>query len=144
LLRAESYYNVATEIERLNTAGGPPLLPGYGGTSPHERSHGQSFLDLLVHPFRPGGLYLLDEPEAALSTTGCLAALTRIHDLVRRGSQFLIATHSPVLLAVPDARILEITDGGMLEPVGFDDALPVRATRRFLADPAAALRELLG
>jgi predicted ATPase len=143
-LRAESYYNVATEIERLDTAGGPPLLPAYGGSSPHERSHGQSFLDLLVHRFRPGDLYLLDEPEAALSTTGCLAALTRIHDLVQHGSQFLIATHSPVLLAVPDARILEITDDGVLESVGFDDALPVRATRRFLADPATAVRELLG
>lgn len=142
-LRAESYYNVATEIERLDQESGPPLLPAYGGVSPHERSHGQSFLDLLVHRFRPGGLYLLDEPEAALSTQGCMAALTRIHDLARQGSQFLIATHSPVLLAVPGARILEITEEGMIEPVEFDDALPVRSTRRFLADPAAAVRALL-
>ena len=144
-LRAESYYNVATEMERLDAAPGPgaPLLPAYGGTSPHERSHGQSFLDLLVHRFRPGGLYLLDEPEAALSTQGCMAALTRIHDLVQQGSQFLIATHSPVLLAVPGARILEITDDGTLEPVSYDDALPVHSTRRFLADPAAAVRALL-
>lgn len=143
-LRAESYYNVATEIERLDTAGGPPLLPAYGGVSPHERSHGQSFLDLLVHRFRPGGLFLLDEPEAALSLQGCLGALARIHDLVQQGSQFLIATHSPVLLAVPDARILEIGDDGSIEPVSFDDALPVRSTRRFLADPAAAVRATLG
>ena len=144
-LRAESYYNVATELERLDAEGGhgPPLLPAYGGISPHDRSHGQSFLDLLVHRFRPGGLYLLDEPEAALSTTGCLTALARIHDLVQQGSQFLIATHSPVLLAVPDARILEIADDGTLEPVSFDDALPVRTTRRFLADPATAVRALL-
>jgi predicted ATPase len=144
-LRAESYYNVATEVERLDAEPGPGarLLPAYGGTSAHERSHGQSFLDLLVHRFRPGGLYLLDEPEAALSTQGCMAALTRIHDLVQQDSQFLIATHSPVLLAVPGARILEITDDGALEPVSYDDALPVRSTRRFLADPAAAVRALL-
>ena len=144
-LRAESYYNVATEVERLDAEPGPGarLLPAYGGTSAHERSHGQSFLDLLVHRFRPGGLYLLDEPEAALSTQGCMAALTRIHDLVQQGSQFLVATHSPVLLAVPGARILEITDDGVLTPVSYDDALPVRSTRRFLADPAAAVRALL-
>ena len=145
-LRAESYYNVATEMERLDAAPGPGgrLLPAYGGTSPHHRSHGQSFLDLLVHRFGPGGLYLLDEPEAALSTRGCLAALTRMHDLVQHGSQFLVATHSPVLLAVPGARILEIDEDGTIEPVDFDDALPVRATRRFLANPAATVREVLG
>jgi predicted ATPase len=144
-MRAESYYNVATEVERLDAEPGPGarLLPAYGGTSAHERSHGQSFLDLLVHRFRPGGLYLLDEPEAALSTQGCTAALTRIHELVQQGSQFLVATHSPVLLAVPGARILEITDDGTLAPVSYDDALPVRSTRRFLADPAAAVRALL-
>jgi len=144
-LRAESYYNVATEIERLDAepGRGAQLLPAFGGTSPHDRSHGQSFLDLLVHRFRPGGLYLLDEPEAALSIQGCLAAITRIHDLVQQGSQFLIATHSPVLLAVPGARILEIDEEGSIGPVDYDDALPVRTTRRFLADPAATVRALL-
>lgn len=144
-LRAESYYNVASEMERLDAAPGPgdAILPAFGGVSPHERSHGESFLDLLLHRFRPGGLYLLDEPEAALSTRGALAALARIHDLVRHGSQFLIATHSPILLAVPGARILEITPDGGLDVVAYDDALPVRATRRFLADPATTVRELL-
>ncbi|MDN5748803.1 MAG: ABC transporter ATP-binding protein, partial [Pseudonocardia sp.] len=142
-LRAESYYNVATEIERLDREPGPPLMPAYGGVSPHERSHGESFLDLLTHRFRPGGLYLLDEPEAALSTRGCLAVLTRIHDLVRQGSQFVIATHSPILLAVPAARILEIGEDGVLTPTAYDDALPVRTMRRFLADPTRAVRDLL-
>ncbi len=142
-LRAESYYNVATEIERLDGIGGTPLLPAYGGVSPHARSHGESFIDLLTHRFRANGLYLLDEPEAALSTRGCLAALARIHDLVQQGAQFLIATHSPILLAVPGARILEIGDDGTLTPIAYDDALPVRATRRFLDDPARTLRELL-
>jgi len=142
-LRAESYYNVATEIERLDGIGGTPLLPAYGGVSPHARSHGESFIDLLTHRFRANGLYLLDEPEAALSTRGCLAALARIHDLVQQGAQFLIATHSPILLAVPGARILAIGDDGTLTPIAYDDALPVRATRRFLDDPARTLRELL-
>ncbi|WP_300013150.1 AAA family ATPase [Pseudonocardia sp.] len=142
-LRAESYYNVATEIERLDRAGGPPLLPAYGGVSPHERSHGESFLDLLTHRFRGGGLYLLDEPEAALSTRGCLAALTRVHELARQGSQFVIATHSPILLAVPGARILQIDGDGALVPVAYDDALPVHTTRRFLADPGRAVRDVL-
>lgn len=144
-LRAESYYNVATEIERLDAepGRGEKIMPAFGGVTPHARSHGESFLDLLVHRFRPGGLYLLDEPEAALSTRGCLAALARIHELCRQGSQFLIATHSPILLAVPAARILEITADGTLDAVAYDDALPVRTTRRFLADPAATLRELL-
>lgn len=144
-LRAESYYNVATEIERLDAEPGSQwhLIDEFGGVSPHERSHGESFLDVLTHRFRPHGLYLLDEPEAALSTRGSLFALARIHDLVRHGCQFVIATHSPILLGVPDARILEITPDGTLDHVAFDDALPVRTTRRFLADPAATLRELL-
>ncbi|MEN3299912.1 MAG: hypothetical protein V7633_1970 [Pseudonocardia sp.] len=138
-LRAESYYNVATEIENLRL----DRVDAYGGVSPHERSHGQSFLDLLVHRFRPRGLYLMDEPEAALSTQGCLAALTRMHDLAQQGSQLLVATHSPILLAVPGARILEIGGDGRLRTVRYDDALPVHSTRRFLADPARTLRALL-
>ena len=118
-------------------------MDGYGGVTPHARSHGESFLDLLVHRFHHHGLYLLDEPEAALSTRGCMAAIARIHDLVGQQCQFLIATHSPILLAVPDARILQIADDGTLEPVAYDDALPVRATRRFLADPGRAVRDLI-
>jgi predicted ATPase len=143
-LRAESYYNVATEIERLDEGGGgPPIVGGFGGRYPHERSHGESFLDLLAHRLRPQGLYLLDEPEAALSFRGCLAAIARIHALVERGSQFLVATHSPVLLAVPGARILQIDADGAFEPVGYDEAMPVWMTRRFLADPGSTVAELL-
>ncbi|WP_275414859.1 AAA family ATPase [Actinoplanes italicus] len=135
-LRAESYYNVATEIERLGVTG------SYGGVSPHQRSHGESFLDLVAHRFGPGGLYLLDEPEAALSVQGCLALLLRIADLVADGSQFVIATHSPILLACPGATILEIGPGGGIEPVSFDQAEPVVMTRAFLADPARFLGRL--
>jgi predicted ATPase len=138
-LRAESYYNVATEIENL----GLDTVDAYGGVSAHERSHGQAFLDLLVHRFRPRGPYLLDEPEAALSTQGCLAALVRMHDLAQQGSQLVVATHSPILLAVPGARILEIGDDGRLRAVRYDEALPVHTTRRFLAYPQRTLRDLL-
>lgn len=136
-LRAESYYNVATEIERLG------VLDSYGGVSPHQRSHGESFLDLADHRFGPGGLYLLDEPEAALSVQGCLALLLRIANLVAAGSQFLIATHSPVLLACPGATILEIQPGGAIEEVPYDRTEAVAMTRAFLADPERFLKRLM-
>ncbi|WP_245607437.1 AAA family ATPase [Pseudonocardia spinosispora] len=142
-LRAESYYNVATEIERLDKID-KPLLPAYGGISPHERSHGQSFLDLVVHRFGPHGLYLLDEPEAALSVHGCLALLARMTELVEQGSQFIVATHSPILLALPGATIVEIDADGDLARVSYDDAMPVRLTRDFLAAPDRYLRHITG
>jgi len=136
-LRAESFYNVATEIERLGE------LKPYGGRSPHERSHGESFLDLATHRFGPDGLYLLDEPEAALSVHGCLALLARIRNLAKAGSQFVIATHSPILLAVPDARILQIEADGTIAVVHYDEAAPVVLTRSFLAAPDRYLHHLL-
>jgi predicted ATPase len=139
-LRAESYYNVATEIERLDEI--EPLLHHYGGRSPHRRSHGESFLDLVTHRFGPDGLYLLDEPEAALSVTGCLALLARLAELVGRGSQLLVATHSPILVALPGATVLEIDDSGRIERVDHGECLPVRLTRGFLADPERYLRIL--
>ncbi|MDG4793077.1 AAA family ATPase [Micromonospora sp. WMMD1082] len=143
-LRAESYYNVATEIERLDAdPHSPPLLGAYGGISPHHRSHGESFLDLVNHRFGPQGLYLLDEPEAALSVHGCLALLLRIAELVDQGSQFLIATHSPILLASPGATILHIDAAGTIAPVDYDQAEPVALTRAFLADPGRFLHHLL-
>ncbi|MGH3693933.1 MAG: AAA family ATPase [Pseudonocardiaceae bacterium] len=142
-LRAESFYNVATEIERLDAdPDSPPLLPAYGGVSLHARSHGESFLDLVIHRFGPNGLYLLDEPEAALSARGCLALVRRIGELVARGSQFIVATHSPILLAVPNARILQIDTDGAIEQVDYDAAEPVTLTRGFLADPARFLHHL--
>lgn len=141
-LRAESFYNVATEVEVLEKVD-PGLLPAYGGQSPHERSHGESFMDLLHHRFKGGGLYLMDEPEAALSPRGLLVALRRIHDLAQAGAQFLIATHSPVLLAVPNARIVQISEDGELERVDYDDAEPVALTRAFLDAPERTLRHLL-
>ncbi|WP_214406121.1 AAA family ATPase [Pseudonocardia lacus] len=134
-LRAESFYNVATQVERLGVS-------GYGGPL-HERSHGESFLDLALNRFWPDGLYLLDEPEAALSVRGCLALLRRIHDLREQRCQFVVATHSPILLALPGALILQIDEDGALSPTGYDEAEPVRLTRAFLAAPDRLMRELL-
>ncbi|NUP29970.1 MAG: AAA family ATPase [Nocardia sp.] len=138
-LRAESFYNMATETERL----GPEQIATVGGRSLHHRSHGESFVDLMRHRFLPGGLYLMDEPEAALSPRGCMTVLARISELVERGCQFLVATHSPILLALPGATIYRIDEDGSIDTVGFDEAPPVRLTREFLARPHHYLRYLL-
>ncbi|MGW4211508.1 AAA family ATPase [Lentzea sp. NPDC004789] len=137
-LRAESFYNVATEIDRI----GGGIHASYGGKSLHERSHGESFIDLMTHRFGGRGLYVLDEPEAALSVRGCLVVLRRMQELVDEGSQFVIATHSPILLAAPGAQILEITDG-VIDEVAYDAAEPVALTRNFLSEPDRFLRHLL-
>ncbi len=142
-LRAESFYNVATEIEKLDWVDEGLIESSYGGRSPHARSHGESFLALAVHRFGPQGLYLLDEPESALSVHGCLALLRRMADLVAAGSQFLIATHSPILLAYPGAAIWQLGGEDVLREIEYDDAEPVRLHRDFLADPDRFLRPLL-
>lgn len=138
-LRAESYYNVASETEAL----GADQIALLGGISPHEQSHGESFVQLIRERFFPGGLYLMDEPEAALSVRGALAVLALMADLADQGSQLIVATHSPILLALPGATILEIDDEGTVSEIAYDDALPVRLTRDFLDDPARYLRHLL-
>jgi predicted ATPase len=140
-LRAESLFTVATEIERLDEVGPVPLLPSYGGRSLHERSHGESFLALANHRFSGDGLYLFDEPEAALSPHGLLALMRRMSELVAERSQFVIATHSPILMAFPGATIYECTPDG-LQPVAYDDLDHVRLTRSFLEDPERFLRHL--
>ncbi|HLY67166.1 MAG TPA: AAA family ATPase, partial [Chloroflexota bacterium] len=93
-LRAESFFNVATEVERLDSepSFSGPIGPAYGGTPLHERSHGEAFLALAIHRFFPNGLYVLDEPEAALSPQNCLTFLLRMRQLVSQGSQFVLAT----------------------------------------------------
>ena len=135
-LRAESLYSAATYIEDLG--GG---LEPYGGVSLHEQSHGESFLAVMLNRFGPSGLYLLDEPEAALSTQNCLTCLRRIHELVLADSQFIIATHSPIILAYPNARIYSCDTGG-LEQIAYEDAEPVRLTQSFLDGRDRFLREL--
>jgi predicted ATPase len=129
-LRAESFFTAATYLENLKENS----LGSYGGRSLHEQSHGESFLALLTNRFGPDGLYLLDEPEAALSAQNCLTCLRRMHQLVGQGSQFVVATHSPILLAYPGALIYECGADG-LRRIDYDDAEPVRLTRGFLAGP---------
>ena len=140
-LRAESFYNVATEIERLGPLGPTPLIDSYGGASLHEQSHGESFLALVLNRFGPEGLYLLDEPEAALSPARQLTLLARMHQLVQQGSQFIIATHSPILMAYPDAVILGLGENG-LSPVRYEDTEHYLLTRQFLNNPEGIMRQL--
>ena len=111
-LRAESFYNVATNIDELDKlGGGPRIIDSYGGHSLHEQSHGESFLSVFINRFRGKGLYILDEPEAALSPSRQMAMLARMHELVQQDSQFIIATHSPIIMSYPNAIIYEISDG---------------------------------
>ncbi len=140
-LRAESFYNVATEVDRSEREI-PGLLQAYGGRSLHEQSHGESFLALMVHRFQGNGLYFLDEPEAALSPSRQMAALVRLHDLVGAGSQFVIATHSPILLAYPAAKILYCGPEGLV-PIRYEDTEHYTITRQFLNNPTGMLAELL-
>jgi predicted ATPase len=143
-LRAESFFNVATEIEKLDEdpMGGPPIINSFGGRSLHEQSHGESFLALVTNRFRGEGLYILDEPEAALSPQRQLAVLSRVHDLVLEGAQFIMATHSPILMAYPEARIFQLSAEG-IEEVAYEDTEHYQVTRNFLANPARMLRVLL-
>jgi predicted ATPase len=134
-LRAESFFNVASAIDDYGSAG------FYGG-SLHQRSHGESFIDLAVNKFGPESLFLLDEPEAALSIHGQLQFLVRLHDLVEAGSQFVIATHSPLLMAFPNALIYEFTDEGP-GAVSWNGLDAVQILGDFLAHPDDFLRELL-
>ena len=142
-LRAEAFFNLASEIEALDSepAFGPPIIASYGGRSLHEQSHGQSFLALLVERFGPDGLYLLDEPESALSPQGQLAMLRRLYELVAEGCQLVIATHSPILLSFPQARIYELSESG-IATVPYDSAETVALYRSFLAAPDVYLHHL--
>jgi predicted ATPase len=133
-LRAESVFNFATYAETN------PLEDVYTREL-HERSHGESFLDIAVARLGPAGFYLFDEPEAALSVRGQLALLVRIDDLVRADSQFIIATHSPILIGYPRATILRLDQDGITQ-IGFDDAEQVELTRSFLSDRQRFLRHL--
>jgi predicted ATPase len=136
-LRAESFFNVATEIERLDAEGmGPRVIDSYGGRSLHEQSHGESFMALMLDRFGANGLYILDEPEAALSPQRQLAALARIHDLARAGSQFVIATHSPILMAYPEATIYSCSPEG-IERVDYRDTEHYQVMHDFMAQSAA-------
>lgn len=135
-LRAESFYNVATEIEELDKDSilGNPVVESYGGTSLHKMSHGESFMALMTNRFGGNGLYILDEPEAALSPIKQMAMLSVINELVKKKSQFIIATHSPILMAYPNADIFVIDDDGINKtPYRKTDNYMI--TRKFLENP---------
>ncbi len=134
-LRAESFFNVATEVERLG-------VDGYGDRSLHEQSHGESFLTLAMERFVDGGLYILDEPEAALSPQRQLSLLALIRRSVTRGSQFVVATHSPILMAYPGALIYQLGEHGV-ERVEYEQTQQFQITRDFLNNRERYLRHLL-
>ena len=143
-LRAETFYNVSSEIERLDEGpGGPPIINSFGGKSLHKQSHGESFLTLFMERFGGQSFYMLDEPEAALSPQRQLALLSRLHDLVGKRSQFVIATHSPILMAYPNATIYECGEHGIRE-IAYEDTEHYRVTHDFLANPSRMLRVLMG
>ena len=140
-LRAESFFNVAAFVD----SGGihAPDLSLYGDVPLHQQSHGQSFLALAANRFGGEGFYVLDEPEAALSLSGALALLAILVRAAQDGAQFLVATHSPILLATPGARIYEFDEGGFAQR-DYDDVDTVRVMRAFLDAPERFVRAALG
>ncbi|NRB41788.1 MAG: AAA family ATPase [Pseudomonadales bacterium] len=151
-LRAESFYNVATHIDELDEVSyefgfskenppPPPIKNTYGGKSLHKQSHGESFLALMLERFGGRGLYILDEPEAALSPTRQLVVLSRMHQLVNDNSQFIMATHSPILMAYPGAKIYQIDTSG-INPIEYKDTEHYQITKAFINNPEPMLKEL--
>jgi predicted ATPase len=136
-LRAESFFNVARRLDQAD------LSSIYGGTDLHAQSHGESFLALAANRFGGDGLYVLDEPEAALSVTSALAFLAVMARATAAGAQFIVATHSPILLALPGARIYELSTRG-IDEVAWDECDATRLTKAFLDAPERFLHEALG
>ncbi len=139
-LRAESFYNVATNIDELDREA-PGLISSYGGKSLHKQSHGESFFSVFMNRFGGSGLYILDEPEAALSPARQMAMLSRIHELVKSNSQFIIATHSPIIMAYPDAVIYEIND--KIEAVKYEKSEHYQIMKSFINNKNKMLEILI-
>lgn len=133
-LRAESFYNLSTYSDEIGARVGPVPL--------HQQSHGEAFMSLMLDRLSGNGLYLFDEPEAALSPQRQLTFLAALHDLVQRGGQFVIATHSPLIMAYPDALILHFTASG-IAPIAYEDTEHYKVTRAFLNRRELMLKELL-
>lgn len=136
-LRAESFFNVASHIDEIG------VTKYYGGRSLHTRSHGETFFTLLELKFQRDGLFILDEPEAALSPQRQLAFLVLLHDTLRKykDSQFIISTHSPVLLGFPHAQIISF-DEGQLHEIEYEETAPMQIVRRFVNHRESFLKEL--
>lgn len=134
--RAESFYNVATKEEEYSRG------PGGRPQHYHEKSHGESFLALVQNSFRGNGLYLLDEPEAALSPQRQLALMSEIRRCENDGAQFFIATHSPILLGYPGAEILSFDDGP-IHPCSYEETDSFQITKMFINNREQLLHQLL-
>lgn len=134
-MRAESLFNVATEIENLG------VQSSYGPRSLHEQSHGEAFMSLVENRFSQG-LYFLDEPEAALSPQRQLEFLVLMHRIIQKDSQMVIATHSPIIMSYPDALIYSFGERGV-QAVAYKDTEHYRVTRSFLESPERMLTHLL-
>lgn len=143
-LRAESVYNLASNIDEMDKEPSfdPPVIQGYGGVSLHKQSHGESFLAMVQYRFGGEGLYLLDEPEAALSPMRQLVLLAEMERLVKAKSQLIVATHSPILLAYPRAEIYEFSESGIVQKE-YRDTEHYRVTKLFLDNPERMLQKLL-
>ena len=140
-LRAESFYNLATEIENLACGDEDVFYKEYGGKSLHSQSHGESFRALMLNRFRGDGIYLLDEPEAALSVTAQMSMLCILKTLTELNSQFIIATHSPILLAYPNSHIYEFNRYG-IEKKTYHETDSYLLTKSFLNNPEKMLKSL--
>ncbi|PUA34926.1 AAA family ATPase [Paenibacillus elgii] len=141
--RAETYYNLATNIDQLDSEplGGGRIIDFYGGKSLHEQSHGESFFAAFLHRFGGNGLYILDEPEAALSPLKQMSMLARIHALVKKNSQFIISTHSPILMGYPDALAYYLTPDG-IEHINVEETDHYIIMKQFLHNRERMLKEL--
>ncbi|MFK8079074.1 MAG: AAA family ATPase [Granulosicoccus sp.] len=144
-LRAESFFNVASEIEALDRepSFSPPVIESYGGKSLHEQSHGESFFALMMHRFSRESLFILDEPEAALSPSRQMSMICRMNELVDQNCQFLIATHSPILMAYPEADILVLGDNGIAR-TEYRDTEHFQLMKHFMNNPEGMVEQLLG
>ena len=141
-MRAESFFNFATHLDEMSKEFGSKVFSSYGGKSLHQQSHGEAFLSLFTNRFK-GGIYLLDEPEAALSPQRQLSFLSIIHELVTTSdAQFIIATHSPILLSYPGAAIFSF-DSDVITPICYEETEAYALTKRFLNAPEQYLRHLL-
>lgn len=140
-LRAESFYAFASEADKLERES-PGHLSWFGGKSLHQQSHGESFLALLKNRLGGDGLYIFDEPEAALSPQRQLSVLVLLHELITQNSQCIMATHSPILMGYPDALIYEISATGITK-IAYEDTDHFQVTRSFLNNRAGMLRQLL-
>ncbi|GCF92578.1 ABC transporter ATP-binding protein [Enterococcus florum] len=141
-LRSETYYNVASELEEIAADFPEETYASYGGRSLHTRSHGEGLFSIIVHRFGSQGFYLLDEPEAGLATNRQFSLLQEIHRLVKNGSQLIIATHSPILMAYPNAKIYQFSQERMQE-VALEETIAYRETKLFYDDPQRILHYLL-